>query len=71
MTGVSGPHFPVSGNRAGAEGPRFTLEEARRELARQRCATYGHSYDVETCIAGYPVAITCSDCGGSWVVEAP
>lgn len=48
---------------------RYTLDEARRELARRECAMHGH--DVETILivqTGQPRLLLCARCGQSWDV---
>lgn len=49
---------------------RYTLEEARAELARQDCGVYGHDFDVIATYAsdGGPSDIVCSRCSRSWTV---
>lgn len=62
MTGIPLPDF-------GGE-PRYTLDEARREIARQECQENGHSFDVVQVVGKGPVEIICSNgCGGSWDVS--
>lgn len=50
-------------------GERFTLEEARLELAKQECSRYGHSYDVVVSMGSDgPTTIQCDRCGKAWDV---
>lgn len=53
-----------------ADEQRFTLEEARQELARQDCLADGHDFDVVATFAsdGAPAYVTCSRCARSWAV---
>lgn len=49
------------------DGKTYTLLEAKRELDRQECRHYGHSWDVvETLVQ--PVSVVCSRCGTSYAV---
>lgn len=49
---------------------RYTLEEARVEMARQECAVHGHDFDVIEEFGAGPVALICSrGCGESWPVS--
>lgn len=54
---------------------RFTLDEARAELARQECREQGHTWSVVESRtfadpAGTPVAVVCDRCRESHSVEA-
>lgn len=44
-----------------SEQSTYTLAEAKHELQRRECATFGHSWDVIATLSG-PVAIVCA-CG--------
>lgn len=46
---------------------RYSLDEARRILAREVCALHGHSWDIIETDAG-PEAILCSNCGVSYKI---
>ena len=46
---------------------RYTLAEARRELAAQECGRYGHDYQIMV-QKDEPVALECSRCGRGWPV---
>jgi hypothetical protein len=49
---------------------RYTLEEAKLELAREECALYGHDFDVIANAGNIPLAVVCSRCDHpSWKVE--
>lgn len=53
---------------------RFTLEEARRELALRECAEHGHGWSVVTARElcdrfDRPVSVVCSTCGEVHAVE--
>lgn len=50
--------------------PRYTLPEARREIARRECAFHGHDWRVVIAGTGQPVAITCERCGQAHEVVA-
>jgi hypothetical protein len=42
----------------------FTLEEARKELARLECFRHGHDWNIVTWLGQEtPSAITCNRCG--------
>lgn len=49
---------------------RYTLEEARKELARQDCLVHGHDYEVIATYSsdGGPSDVICSRCGRAWAV---
>lgn len=52
-------------------GPqRYTLEEARAELARQDCRVYGHDFDVIATYSsdGGPSDVVCSRCSQAWTL---
>lgn len=56
--------------------PRYTLAEARREIARQHCWEHGHDYSVisSRCmqdLAGQPINVQCDRCGTYWPVHGP
>lgn len=44
---------------------RYTLNEARRELAKAECTVHGHDWDVVQQFGEGPIAIVCSRCGKS------
>lgn len=46
----------------------YTLEEARRELARKECSTHGHAWDVIGGLDGIPRRVLCTTCGASYRV---
>lgn len=49
---------------------RYTLAEARHELARLECATHGHDINaISSGLSTDPIRIVCSRCGDSWAVE--
>jgi hypothetical protein len=48
--------------------PRYTLEEARWELAKDSCRTQGHDYQIVLAGSGEPTAILCERCGASWLI---
>jgi hypothetical protein len=49
--------------------PRYTLDEAKAEIARQECATYGHDYMTVVWMGGNePTGVTCSRCGQHWPI---
>ncbi len=55
---------------------RYTLDEARTELARQECAADGHNYDVISSRsfenpAGTPVDVRCARCKTHWPIAHP
>lgn len=59
----------------GGDGPdvnRYTLAEARAELARQECGAYGHDIDIIS-VGGQPKSLICGrGCGHpGWAVTAP
>lgn len=47
---------------------RFTLDEARKVIARQACAMQGHDFEVLTELGGGPRTVFCRRCGLSWPV---
>jgi hypothetical protein len=50
--------------------PKYTLDEARAEIARQECEMAGHLFDVLTSFGhGNPTEVVCARCGRSWHVE--
>lgn len=51
------------------EEKRYTLEEARAEMARQECARHGHSWNVIQALTGGPMRIVCESCGWGGTVE--
>lgn len=51
--------------------PTFTLAEAARELARRECSMHGHDWSVLETLGRGPYAITCAQCGESWLVGPP
>lgn len=46
---------------------RYTLEEARAELAREDCQVYGHDFVVIATSDG-PSDVVCSRCSQSWTL---
>lgn len=50
--------------------PTYTLDEAKRELARRECALQGHDFDVVVDL-NEPARFYCSRCGTSWAVQQP
>lgn len=54
---------------------RYTLDEARAELARRACAADGHAYDViavrTLAGAGHPVGVRCRRCHSHWSIAQP
>lgn len=46
------------------EEPRYTLAEARQEIARETCRNEGHFWSVIEEMAG-PLALVCTTCGES------
>lgn len=70
-----GPH--VMAAKAGKEGPEeklYTLEEAKKELAKKHCEVVGHDYHVVDnrplkYPAGKPVFIRCTNCTETWSVK--
>ena len=49
--------------------PRYTLDEARVELARGECAVHGHDFEIVQAFGNNaPVKIFCDRCGRSWPV---
>jgi hypothetical protein len=51
-----------------SEQKTYTLEEARRELARRECEHHGHSWDVISTIGAGPEAVVCTQCGWAGTV---
>lgn len=47
---------------------RYTLDEAKRELAKQSCRLHGHDFQVEVRAGGDPERILCERCGRVWPV---
>lgn len=54
----------MSEQTEGAE-PRFTLDEARRELALTECANFGHDWSIHSDFGQQPRRISCDRCGWS------
>jgi hypothetical protein len=52
------------------EEKRYTLAEARREIARRECVGRGHDTKV-ICngLSTEPIRIVCGRCGDSWAVQ--
>lgn len=50
---------------------RYTLEEARLELARQECMMHGHQFSVVSVIGLGPSLLKCDRCGDSWTINNP
>lgn len=46
--------------------PRYTLDEARRELARRECGYHGHDYETTVRPNHEPVTFFCNRCGKTW-----
>ena len=61
---VLDPACPVHG----IPSRRYTLDEARRELARRECAADGHAWDVVTGSGARPILLFCDRCHRSWSV---
>jgi hypothetical protein len=59
----------VSADSAGGDARRYTLAEARAELARRECAAYGHDIEIVS-VDGRPVSLVCGrGCGHpGWAV---
>lgn len=54
-----------------AEERRYTLAEAKLELAKQECDLHGHSFNTIVVVgSGDPVAISCDRCGTVWRVDS-
>lgn len=56
--------------------PRYTLAEAKAELARQECVNHGHTYGVLDdrtlgSAPGQPVEVYCSQCETTWPIHRP
>ena len=56
--------------------PRYTLAEARAELARQECIHNGHDYDVLDNRTmgnspGHPIEVYCTTCHSTWPIARP
>lgn len=51
--------------------PRYTLNEARLELAKEECRRRGHVFNVLISSSGDPERITCDRCGRSWPAGTP
>ena len=50
----------------------YTLEEAKRVLATDLCASDGHDYEVqERREAHEPRSVICNRCGSRWMVDNP
>ena len=52
---------PASGEKL------FTLEEAKKEIARIECKYYGHDYDI-VCSYSAPQHLFCNRCHAHWRV---
>ena len=60
------------GDYAAEQQKRYTLEEAKAEIARRQCAQEGHYYNVLTTHGtNAPVSVICDRCGQSWGIESP
>jgi hypothetical protein len=60
----------MSLERSDTDEPRYTLDEAQRELARRECGMFGHNFDVQIIYGnGDPQVVMCSRCGKTWNVE--
>lgn len=47
-----------------SDEPRYTLEEAKLEIARRQCAMNGHDFELVMQIGkAWPTAILCERCG--------
>lgn len=51
-----------------SDEPRYTLAEARWELAKDKCLTQGHDLDIILAYTGEPQSIICQRCGASWLI---
>ena len=51
--------------------PRYTLAEARVELARQECGRQGHNLEILLSDGTSPRSVWCRRCNYSWVVAVP
>jgi hypothetical protein len=49
----------------------YTLEHARRELARRECAHHGHDWDVLQGFGCAPHMILCARSGESHAIQVP
>lgn len=49
---------------------KYTLDEARRELARQECREHGHDFGHTVDTTGAPTKVVCERCGDVWTVES-
>ncbi len=45
---------------------RFTLEEARRQLALEECRNFGHRYEFIQTVMLEPIRFYCMRCHRSW-----
>ena len=55
-----------------SDGQTYTLDEARKVLAKQECGAFGHDWEISTTKLGSePRLLLCSRCGRSWSVHAP
>lgn len=48
-------------------GPLYTMSEARKELAKEDCANYGHEFRIVTELGRGPIMVVC-DCGDMYDV---
>jgi hypothetical protein len=49
---------------------KYTLDEARRELAIRECGMQGHDYDVLVVLgSNEPQCVLCRRCGESWSID--
>ncbi|PRX91964.1 hypothetical protein CLV72_11237 [Allonocardiopsis opalescens] len=49
--------------------PKYTLREARQELARRECNANGHDFTpITPAYSPDPVRFVCGNCGRSWQV---
>lgn len=48
--------------------PTYTLDEARRVLARRECGAHGHDWTVLQKMTGVPYLVCCGRCGDTYPV---
>jgi len=54
-----------------SEPRRYSLDEARRELARRECAMLGHDWAIVERLGGWPGSVICERCAESHHVVPP